>query len=84
MRASTLGGGLHENDHQADVLDRGIQTDITISEPSASTAGGIAYTIRFLKDWEYGITKHQGEALPLSYDGSDTFQFETTGDLSAS
>ena len=79
-RASTLGGGLRENDHQTDILDQGIQADITISEPSTSTTGGIAYTIRFLKDWEYGITKHQGEALPLSYDGSDTFPFETSGD----
>ena len=80
VRASTLGGGLQENDHQTDIRNRGIQADIAISQPSASTAGGIAYTIRFLKDWEYGITKHQGEALPLSYDGSDTIPFETTGD----
>jgi hypothetical protein len=49
---------------------------MVISEPGGSTTAGIAYTIRFLKDWEYGITTHQGEQLPLSYNGTDTLPFE--------
>ena len=76
LRSSTLGGGLKHNDHQEDPLDQGIQADMVITEPDESTSAGISYTIRFLKDWEYGVTSHQGEKLPLSYDGTDTLAFE--------
>jgi len=75
-RASTLGGGLKFNDHQPDKLDQGIQADMVITEPGGSSTAGIAYTIRFLKDWEFGITSHQGEQLPLSYNGTDTLPYE--------
>ena len=68
LRASTLGRGLKHNDHQEDPLDRGIQADMVhvITEPDGSTTAGISYTIQFLKDWDYGVTSHQGEKLPLS------------------
>ena len=53
---------------------------LVIPEPGGSTAAGFAYTIRFLRDWEYGITSHQGEQLPISYNGTDTQPFELEQD----